>query len=124
MSSSRIRSRLQALLVAAASAIAAAAPTIARAQAPADRPDPLDARAPVAPLQYRSAFDGYRRFADEPVRSWGEANETVGRIGGWKVYAREAGEPGAGGEEAARDRRPDGVPGRTHGDTHHERGVR
>lgn len=124
MSSSLIRSRLPPLLVAAASALAAAAPQAAHAQAPADRPDPLDARAPVAPLQYRSAFDGYRRFADEPVRSWIESNETVGRIGGWKAYAREAGAAGAGGEDPADERRPDGPPARTHGDTFDDRGAR
>ncbi len=39
---------------------------------------------------YRSAFDGFRRFADQPVGSWREANDTVGRVGGWRAYAREA----------------------------------
>lgn len=123
MSNSHFRSRLPVLLVAAASAIAATVPQAALAQAPADRPDPLDARAPVAPLPYRSAFDGYHRFTDEPVRSWNEANDTVGRIGGWKVYAREMGEPD-GGEGPAEDRRPDGAPARKHGNTLHERGAR
>ncbi|WP_157264206.1 hypothetical protein [Azohydromonas aeria] len=46
---------------------------------------------PAAPQSvYRSAFEGYRPFADEPVRSWRETNDTVGRIGGWRAYAREA----------------------------------
>ena len=40
--------------------------------------------------QQRSAFDGYRRFADEPVADWRALNDTVGRIGGWQAYAREA----------------------------------
>ncbi len=39
---------------------------------------------------YRSAFEGYRRYADQPVGSWREANDLVGRIGGWQAYAREA----------------------------------
>jgi hypothetical protein len=38
---------------------------------------------------YRSAFDGYRPFNDPPVVSWREANDLVGRIGGWQAYARE-----------------------------------
>ena len=38
---------------------------------------------------YRSAFDGYRGFTDQPVQSWRKANDDVGRIGGWKAYARE-----------------------------------
>jgi hypothetical protein len=42
--------------------------------------------APVAP----PALEGYRSFSDEEVRSWKEANDTVGRIGGWRAYGREA----------------------------------
>ncbi len=38
---------------------------------------------------YRSAFEGYRRHGDQPLGSWREANELVGRIGGWQAYARE-----------------------------------
>ena len=56
-----------------------AAPAAASA-ASAAKPDPT----------YRSAFEGYRRYADEPVVSWKEANDNVGRIGGWRVYAHEA----------------------------------
>lgn len=39
---------------------------------------------------YQSAFEGYRRFIDEPVAAWKAVNDNVGRIGGWRVYAREA----------------------------------
>jgi hypothetical protein len=39
---------------------------------------------------YRSAFEGYRRHAEEPVLPWAKSNEIVGQIGGWKAYAREA----------------------------------
>lgn len=46
-------------------------------------------------LPYRSAFEGYRPFAEEKVASWKEANDTVGRIGGWRAYARQAQEPKA-----------------------------
>ncbi len=45
---------------------------------------------PAGPHAYRSAFDGYRRHAEQPVQSWREANDNVGRIGGWQAYAREA----------------------------------
>ena len=44
-------------------------------------------------LRYHSTFDGYQRFADQQVGSWREANDTVGRIGGWRAYAKEAREP-------------------------------
>lgn len=40
-------------------------------------------------MVYRSAFDGYKGLTDQPVQSWRESNDTVGRIGGWQSYARE-----------------------------------
>jgi hypothetical protein len=80
----------------------ALAPTVAMGQqadpahrhvsAPASAPTTAAAaakpKAPVAP--YRSAFDGYRGFADAKPVPWREANDNVGRIGGWRAYAREA----------------------------------
>jgi hypothetical protein len=45
---------------------------------------------------YRSALEGYRPFTDEKPIPWKQANDTVGRIGGWRAYAKEAhGEPAA-----------------------------
>jgi hypothetical protein len=65
-------------------------PAAALAQS-AQRPDPLDAKAAVAPLVYRSVFMGYKPLAnDAPALSWREANDAVERIGGWRAYAREA----------------------------------
>ena len=55
------------------------------------------AAAEGAGLAYRSAFDGYRGFTDQPVGSWRKANDDVGRIGGWKAYAREGQGGGAAG---------------------------
>ena len=66
----------------------AASVPAAPARAPADaatQPARL-----AGPHAYRSAFDGYRRHAEQPVQPWREANDTVGRIGGWQAYAREA----------------------------------
>ena len=54
------------------------------------RPDPLDPKASVPALRYESAITSARRPKDEPPLSWREANDTVARIGGWRVYAREA----------------------------------
>lgn len=39
---------------------------------------------------YRSAFDGYRAYDDPRLLAWRDANDLVGRIGGWKAYARES----------------------------------
>jgi hypothetical protein len=58
---------------------------------------PASAAASGVGLNYRSAFDGYRGFAQQPVVSWRGANDLVGRIGGWQAYARE-GQGGAGSE--------------------------
>jgi len=63
------------------------------------------------PLEFRSALDGYQTFTDEKVQPWKESNDTVGRIGGWRAYAREAqGQPKPG-ERAAPPRAPTSHPG-------------
>jgi hypothetical protein len=53
--------------------------TVAVAQAPAQ--SELDPTAATRP-PYRSAFDGYRPYVEEPVAPWREVNDTVGRVGG------------------------------------------
>lgn len=65
------------------------------ADKPASRPNPLDPKAEVPAVTYRSALQGYRPYADTEPGAWIETNERVGRIGGWRVYAKEAREPQA-----------------------------
>ena len=77
---------------------ASAAPSHAQAPtSPADarspRPDPLDARASVPALVYTSSLVPGRPADAASAASWREANDTVARIGGWRVYAREAQQP-------------------------------
>ena len=67
----------------------------------AERADPLDAKAPVPAAPYASPLAGYRRLGDDKRVSWKDANETVNRIGGWRVYTREAQQPGAAGSAPA-----------------------
>lgn len=72
--------------------------TQAQAQTPAPPPppprqDPLDPKVQVPALRYESAFAQFRRAGDNPPLSWREANDAVARIGGWRVYAREAQQP-------------------------------
>ena len=69
--------------------------TAAQAQpsAKAARPDPLDPKASVTTLRYESSFARYRLLGVEKPVSWRDANDTVTRIGGWRVYAREAQQP-------------------------------
>lgn len=75
--------------------LVAHAQSSANADKPAARPNPLDAKADVPSVIYRSALQGYRPYADTEPGSWTEANDRVGRIGGWRVYAKEAREPQA-----------------------------
>lgn len=54
------------------------------------KPDPLDPRAPVPALRHESRLKPSVSAAEETRISWREANDTVARIGGWRVYLREA----------------------------------
>ena len=78
----------------AAIVCASAATTIANAEAQQAPPtvarDPGDPRAAVPPVEYRSAFSRYRPNVEAEVGSWREKNDEVRRIGGWRVYGREA----------------------------------
>lgn len=82
--------RSAAALFAAAGLLAAqsasAAPT---AQASASAASAASSSPAAKSPSYHSPFDGYRKFADQPIVSWREANDLVGRIGGWQAYARE-----------------------------------
>ena len=77
----------------AASLLATLTAAQAQQAANAARPDPLDPKASVPALRYESSFAQYRRLGDEKPVSWRDANDTVTRIGGWRVYAREAQRP-------------------------------
>lgn len=60
--------------------------SIAAAQTPA----PATALPQAASTAYRSALEGYQPYTDEKIVPWKEANDQVGRIGGWREYAKEA----------------------------------
>ena len=77
-----------------ATAIAAAQATPS-SQAPPPAADPLDAKTNVAPMVYRSTLATYKRVGEIELVPWREANDRVGRIGGWRAYAREANAPEA-----------------------------
>jgi hypothetical protein len=74
--------RFAALAVASATAAATAQPGSIAHESP-------------APLPYSSVFEGYQPFAEQELIPWREANDNVGRIGGWRAYAREASEGSA-----------------------------
>lgn len=63
---------------------------LAQAQTPASRPDPADPGARVPAPTYRSPFADYKPLGEAGLGDWRAANDEVGRIGGWRAYAREA----------------------------------
>ena len=71
----------------------AMAPAKPAAPVKPSRLDPADAAAPVPAATYRSAFSDFRPIGEYKVGDWRAANDEVGRIGGWKEYAREAQTP-------------------------------
>ena len=107
------------LLVASVDAGAAMAqqPAPQSASAPKPTVGGAAARAPAAsaaagPMVYRSAFDGYKGLTDQPVQSWRESNDTVGRIGGWQSYSREGqGGPMAGSAPSSETKGMSTMPG-------------
>lgn len=113
----------------AAIVCACAAATIANAQAqqapasaapPAVVRDPGDPGAAVPPVEYRSAFSRYRPNVEAEVGSWREKNDDVRRIGGWRVYGREAIVDSNAAEKPSGDARParDVAPQPAHGHQH------
>lgn len=70
-----------------------ALPVIAAAQTAA--PSAAAPTTQSAPAKYRSVLDGYKSYTEEKTANWIEANNNTGRIGGWRVYAKEARQPQA-----------------------------
>lgn len=96
-------------------AIAAALWLAGMATAVAAQPGPSPAASAASPTSaasaasaragsYRSAFEGYKTFNEQPVLPWRDSNNVVGRIGGWQAYARE----GQGGAPAGSSDTPTG----------------
>lgn len=68
-------------------------PAQAQANPRAGPADPLDPKAKVPAVIYQTTLKPPGpAAADKPI-SWREANDTVTRIGGWRVYTREAQQP-------------------------------
>ena len=84
-----------ALALATAAATAQSTSTAARTPPSMSAADPLDATATVPPLAYKSALATFKHLGENEALPWREANHRVGRIGGWRAYAREAAAPEA-----------------------------
>lgn len=57
------------------------------------RSDPLNSKAVVQGLHYQSSLLSFRPFIEQEVRLWRESNDITLRVGGWRVYAKQAQEP-------------------------------
>jgi hypothetical protein len=90
MLSTLSRQRLPRILTGLLLPVVLATQALAQTSPPVRRPDPLDPKVAVPALRHESAIASYRRGGDEKSPTWREANDTVTRIGGWRVYAREA----------------------------------
>ena len=62
--------------------------------------------APLVPLHYSSAINGYKSYADAPVQPWRDSNDRAASIGGWRAYAKEI-QGGAPAKDAAPTSSPD-----------------
>ena len=50
---------------------------------------------PTLKLKYRSVLSQYKGFSEQPVAPWRATNDTVEKVGGWQVYAKDARQPDA-----------------------------
>lgn len=66
-----------------------ALPALGEAPAGTTFRNPADPAAATTPAAYVSPFASYRPFAHDGPAKWRGVNDEVGRIGGWKAYARE-----------------------------------
>jgi hypothetical protein len=55
-----------------------------------DPSTPSNLTPPVRPLVYQSPFTDYQAYKEQPIGSWRDAIDTVGKVGGWRAYVREA----------------------------------
>jgi hypothetical protein len=56
------------------------------------RASPLDAGAKSPVVRYRSAFEGYKPFADQELADWRKANAEVGAAGGHAGHKPDQGQ--------------------------------
>lgn len=52
-------------------------------------------------LGYHSVLNDYQAFNEQALTPWQQANELVEKIGGWRVYAKEARQAGSPSEASA-----------------------
>ena len=96
----------QSLLLATFS-VAVVSSTLAQ---PASSPSAPAGQLEVTTSPTPSALENYRPFTEEKILSWKQANDTVGAIGGWKAYAKEAAESRQNQDQPSAPARPPATP--------------
>lgn len=79
----------QSMLAPLAALPALLAMSVSAQTATAPAADPV-AQTQPAPAQYRSVLENYQPYRENNMVPWKQANDTVGKIGGWRAYAKEA----------------------------------
>ena len=85
-------------LLAAGLVLCAAVPTVVGAQSAATASLSPPSVSPIQASElgaYRSAFEAYKLYTDETTGDWKALNATTAKVGGWRVYAKEARQPQA-----------------------------
>jgi hypothetical protein len=77
---------------------------------PASSPSAPAGQLQVTTSPTPSALESYRPFTEEKILPWKQANETVGAIGGWKAYAKEAAEARQSQDQPSPPTRPQTTP--------------
>lgn len=52
-----------------------------------DKPSPSSE---LTSLPYRSVLKNYQQYREPVIESWPAANDRVGKMGGWRTYAKQA----------------------------------
>lgn len=87
--------------LAATLSLAAALVALPAAASAGPPDDPLNPQAAVPPARHDTSLARYRPAGQIEVAPWKATNDAVGRIGGWRAYAREASAPPAAPPRAA-----------------------
>ena len=73
-------------------------------------PDPVQSGARVPEIKYESAFEKYVPYREQPLATWREVNDEVGRVGGHLGMFGSAGHAGHGGSKPGPAKPPAGAP--------------
>lgn len=93
-----LASRMGAVHLAGAGLAFSAALGLSNAFAASDTASPstiASTTSPTLSINYKSPFADYRALGEDKRIPWKAANDEVAKIGGWRVYAREAAESGS-----------------------------